>query len=91
MTHCDHDLVNTGEIKEGMHLYKCKKPGCEHQIWLALAEENVSNQLKTTEHEVPTVFDEESSGGKTEKQKKQSDYHKRRYQLLKQGQWKVKP
>jgi hypothetical protein len=89
MTKCDHVLVNTGELEEGKYKYRCSCPGCTYETSLARADENVCSQLKS-ESCTPPEDEPKQAGDKTEAQKNQSDYHKRRYQLLKSGQWKVK-
>jgi hypothetical protein len=89
MTKCNHDYRFV-EKQGDKYLYRCAIPQCAHEVLLSHAEEAIRN--KPTE--VKSMDEPQTEGTPTappvevsEKVKKQSDYHKRRYQLLKEGKW----
>jgi hypothetical protein len=85
---CDHELKYIKCEQEGSsYRYKCAK--CGEELLLGHADESIRNQPTPPgieEMEVSTAAKSYASVD-TDKKKKQSDYHKRRYQLMKHGQW----
>jgi len=79
----EHDYVCTGNVVEGKHEYKCE---CGK---VKLLESDPCEGIK----EQPTVprgtmdTEQVEADKKLLRKKKQSDYHKRRYQMMKGGEW----
>lgn len=69
----------TGKVKNGKYLYFNGR-GTK---WLDHGAENITEKTPPAKEYIPT-----SEELKAIKQKKESDYHKQRYQLMKKGEWK---
>jgi hypothetical protein len=83
MTKCEHDPLYTGEIRDGQYVYKCKL--CGKEFLLDHGEEAI-----TAQPTIPKIVDDiedKEWAPKERTNKTQSDYHTRRYQLMKTGQW----
>ena len=86
---CDHEYIKMlGEAIEGKYKYKCATCGAE--VLLDHSPEAITNMPTPPGIEPPeeqTGASESYDSVDAEKKKKQSDYHKRRYQLMKSNQW----
>ena len=77
------DLRFTGEEKGGKYKYKDADTGKEK--WLEKADENVTGQIRPTQTDNGEI---EEMNKRLKKKKQQSDYHKKRYKMIKAGKWK---
>ena len=77
----DESLKFTGEIRNNKYAYKSEKTGKIH--WLEHVVEDVTSQ------KIGTEIDPMTFGVPPEevRKKQESDYHKRRYQMIKDGTW----
>ena len=75
------ELKFTGVVENNLYLYKDKN-GKKH--WLKHAKELIT----TAPPPAKEAIEIDNMQKKLEKQKRESDYHKRRYQLMKEGKWK---
>jgi len=83
---CDHSNARyAGEQREGKYVYCC--PDCKTELLLEHAVEGISEAPTPVAQEVCCKAPTSAPAPDAEKKKSQSDYHKRRYQLMKTGQW----